>query len=111
MLSRGNPQSPPFLLRRRYTQPFLSSHGSDVLVAHAKFGPANQSSNLISSQLRMFAAQVHHGLVDPLLLAAWELGLIPITGTVETKKPANLTLPTTALPSRLPSQVSSVSNA
>jgi hypothetical protein len=82
-----------------------------VLVAHPKLAPSYQSSDLIGSQLRVLPTQVHHGLVDPLLILTWKPGLIPITGAMEAEKSTNLTLAATALAPKLPSQLTPMSNA
>ena len=94
-----------------HRQALLAAHLTDSSVAHTASFPANQTADLVRSELRMFPAEVDDALLHQLLLQTGKLRAVTIRRTVQSQEPANLALAAALTGNGLTSQLPAVRHA
>jgi hypothetical protein len=99
------------LFRWRHRQALLAAHLPHSSIAHTASFPPNQTADLVSSELRMFPAEVDDALLHQLLFQTGKLRAVTIRRTVQSQESANLALAAASTRHSLTSQLPAVRHA
>jgi hypothetical protein len=100
-----------FLFGRRHLQTLLATHLTHSLTADSQPAVAHQPTHLVRTELSMFNAQLHDGLVDFLLSDAGKLWTVSQCGSVKAKMAGCLTLAAAFFSYSVPRQLTAVRRA
>jgi len=100
-----------FLFGRRHLQTLLATHLTHSLTADSQPAVAHQPTHLVRTELSMFNAQFHNGLVDFLLSNAGKPRAVSQCGSVKAKMAGCLTLAAAFFSYSVPCQLTAVRRA